>query len=653
MDHQTKLYFLVFFLLTPNLLSDNFLTNTPNNHGMVGLINMPTARIYEEGSFAFTGYAGATDQKIILASSPFDWLEASVFYTNISDKPYCEAADFFCSQDYKDKGFNLKVQVKEEDRLPAIAIGINDIGGTGLYGSEYIVGSYGIQNVDFHFGLGWGALNGTKDFKNPLSILDNQFKERPLYTFSEGGEFEFSKYFSNEDVSAFFGVSYLHNDRFLFKAERDTTLTPGLIGYEDSGIPLSLGMNFIYSKNLTFGISFERNNYLSLNFSFKRDAGNYVSFEYTEPEKIETENRTERFISNLNANDIGVNKIIEKGNAIGIEVTQFTHPSIEIIEEIIMIAKNESGLTKEVITNYKIANLDVEKNFDDDFEKNSVTLYDRAKKAGFNTETRLNFRPFLAAREGFFRASLLLENDSEYVFTDDFFVSSNLKYSIYDNFDDLTLPPETTKPAQVRSDVKDYLRNLNDGVSIGRLQADYFNSPSENNHIVVTAGILEEMFSGIGMEYLHYDNDKNYAYGFEIFHVQKRGYDLRFDTLDYKNITGHFNFYYRNYGSIPFDAKLSLGEYLAGDKGFTLDLSRTYKNGVKFGVFATFTDVSAKDFGEGSFDKGIYFNIPIYRNLVNYTWRPLTKDPGAKLNRKNSLYDLLIRFNENNWFCAI
>ena len=53
-------------------------------------------------------------------------------------------------------------------------------------------------------------------------------------------------------------------------------------------------------------------------------------------------------------------------------------------------------------------------------------------------------------------------------------------------------------------------------------------------------------------------------------------------------------------------------------------------------------------FGEGSFDKGIYFNIPIADNLVSYTWRPLTKDPGAKLIRRNSLYDLLVRFKEIN-----
>ena len=49
---------------------------------------------------------------------------------------------------------------------------------------------------------------------------------------------------------------------------------------------------------------------------------------------------------------------------------------------------------------------------------------------------------------------------------------------------------------------------------------------------------------------------------------------------------------------IPFDAEVSFGEYLAGDEGATFELSRTYSNGTKFGVFATFTDVSAEHFGE-------------------------------------------------------
>ena len=157
-----------------------------------------------------------------------------------------------------------------------------------------------------------------------------------------------------------------------------------------------------------------------------------------------------------------------------------------------------------------------------------------------------------------------------------------------------------------------------------------------------------EVGRGFGFEYLYFKQDSNYAIGFEVFEVKKRDYEMRFGSLDYKNITGHLNFYYRNYGRIPFDAKISYGEYLAGDEGITIDLSRSFENGTKFGIFASFTDVSTDQFGEGSFDKGIYFNIPVFGNLINYSWRPLTKDPGAKLNRKNTLHDLLIRFRPIN-----
>ena len=58
--------------------------------------------------------------------------------------------------------------------------------------------------------------------------------------------------------------------------------------------------------------------------------------------------------------------------------------------------------------------------------------------------------------------------------------------------------------------------------------------------------------------------------------------------------------------------------------------------------------VNADFVGTGSFDKGIFFNVPIYGNFINYSWRPLTKDPGAKIIRKNSLHDLLVKFQPIN-----
>ena len=213
--------------LFPNLYGDSLIYNSLNNHGSIGLINMPTARFYDESSFGVTIYDGNPDQKVTMTSSPF-WLAWSLFfYTNIQNQRYCDNEfDPVCSQDYKDKGFNFKLRIKEEGILPALAVGINDIAGTGLYSSEYIVGSYGINKTDFHFGLGWGMLNGSEqNFKNPLGELDQSFFDRPDFFEGKGGQFQPSRYFSGDTVSPFFGISYAPNQKYLLKVEYDTTLT--------------------------------------------------------------------------------------------------------------------------------------------------------------------------------------------------------------------------------------------------------------------------------------------------------------------------------------------------------------------------------------------------------------------------------------------
>ena len=243
----------------------------------------------------------------------------------------------------------------------------------------------------------------------------------------------------------------------------------------------------------------------------------------------------------------------------------------------------------------------------------------------------------------------MLENDTEFIIRKDLFFNTNIKYSIADNLDDLYIPPVDTFPAQVRSDVKQYLKNMKDGgILIGRAQLDYHLTPAKNHHIMMSAGVFEDMFSGYGGEYLYFTPNTNYSFGVDVFKVFKRDYSWRFGLLDYENTMATLNFNYRNYGTIPFDMRVSAGEYLAGDVGYTIEFSRTFYNGVYFGAFATFTDVTTKQFGEGSFDKGIFFNIPIYGNLVNYTWRPLTKDPGAKLNRRHTLHGLLVKLQPIN-----
>ena len=95
--------------------------------------------------------------------------------------------------------------------------------------------------------------------------------------------------------------------------------------------------------------------------------------------------------------------------------------------------------------------------------------------------------------------------------------------------------------------------------------------------------------------------------------------------------------------------KLSVGEYLAGDVGYTFTGSKNFSNGVEFSAFFSRTDVSKELFGEGSFDKGIIVRIPfkIFSNeesLGRYVWRPLTKDPASLLVKHIDLFNEVQRY---------
>jgi hypothetical protein len=74
------------------------------------------------------------------------------------------------------------------------------------------------------------------------------------------------------------------------------------------------------------------------------------------------------------------------------------------------------------------------------------------------------------------------------------------------------------------------------------------------------------------------------------------------------------------------------------------------------GAWATRTNVSAEQFGEGSFDKGIYITMPFDAFFAKSTtstgtlaWSPLTRDGGARLSRFYQLYDLTSASDTNRF----
>ena len=118
---------------------------------------------------------------------------------------------------------------------------------------------------------------------------------------------------------------------------------------------------------------------------------------------------------------------------------------------------------------------------------------------------------------------------------------------------------------------------------------------------------------------------------------------MLFDLINYETTVGHLSFYYDAAGL--FDLELNIGRYLAGDWGATTTISRKFGNGWEVGGYATFTDVPFETFGEGSFDKAIYFSIPIdwlvstpTKSKRRLALRPITRDGGANLASARQLY---------------
>lgn len=638
MQYKIKLAF--FLLINSFIFSDSIKYNSPNNHGVIGLINTPTARFFEESSSAFTAYRGDPDKKITLTMMPYDWFEASIFYTSIEGRPYPS----YEWQDYKDKGFNAKFRLKKEGKLPALAIGFNDIGGTGIYSSEYIVGSYGVDNIDLHLGFGWGRLSGgSLQIDNPLGNLDKSFLIRDDNT-RQGGELRWKDYFSGEQVGIFGGISYLINEDWLFKAEYDTTEIPIQEGFPIRSSDYNFSIEFLKPRNSLISLSYERGDYLGIKIVFRDNSLNYISNDYKKLERFSATDKYQKLKEILAHNNIGIESRESYGESLNLVITEYAYSSFENLKANIKQSHIDAGLDVEkTLITYKsgglVGHTEIKKK-----DNKEPSLFDTYNFSGLNYSPKLVLRPFIAGREDFFKYALLAELNTQYVISKNFFWSSNFKYALIENFDELYIPPVDTYPNQVRSDIKDYLNNFSNRLIIGRSQLDYFKSFDEQHHLQFSVGIFEEMFSGYGGEYLWSRQENNIAIGLEAFKVYKRDYDLAFGLLDYSNLTAHVNFYYENEFLIPLSLKLSYGEYLAGDRGYTVDLSRRFENGVYMGMFFTRTDVPKEKFGEGSFDKGIYFRIPLSNDWFNFSWRPLTKDPGSKLLRKEDIYSQIRKY---------
>jgi hypothetical protein len=685
---------LIFSSIDEYFAHDNL--SSPSNYGNTGLLEIPNARFMEQASLRFNFSSSFPNEFTVLTATPFSWLEASYRYVEVKNRKYGPAT-YSKNQSFKDKAFDLKVRLlNEKYYIPGVALGLRDLAGTGVFSSEYIVATKSLGDFDITAGIGWGLLGSDDSIRNPFNSLHSSFETRTGET-GQGGDFKYSSWFSG-DAGIFGGVEYsLRKYGLKLIAEYDSS-DPQMNPSNPMTVKnkLNLGLNYHLSDSFQLGMSFDRGTNFRLSFSLKGNfyadtlpkprPKNVVSLNYEQKKKIIKD--PEIFYRSLNRSlrdetiFIQSATLEEEEVSVALGSNRFRSlPRIAGRSAAIVSALAPDDINKINIHimngDYEVATFMINREKFDAAKnsKGSVTEILKRSKLESNSNTPLilnssfnpiiNFPEFswtmspalkhqIGGPEGFYLGQLFWKTDTTIKFRRNLSLFTSFGINLYDTFDNLMNTSSSSIP-HVRSDIQDYLSEGKNNLQ--RMQLEYLASPYKDLYIRADLGLLEEMFGGLGGEVLYRPFTKNYSLGLTLHRVKQRGYKQRFSFLDgdkkYITTTGHASLYY----DLPMGvtATVSLGKYLAGDKGGTLDLSRRFHSGFSLGIFATKTNLSAEEFGEGSFDKGFYFSIPtslFYSDFrtgnISFGLHPLTKDGGAFLIQHHSLFSLLGDSNQQS-----
>ncbi|WP_224813539.1 YjbH domain-containing protein [Hasllibacter sp. MH4015] len=674
---------------------------TLNSFGMPGLIDMPTANSNPDGELTFTGSYSNVGGRGTLAFQVLPDVTASFRYSGI-DLTNSLGRDLVF-----DRSFDLHWQVVDEGAwLPALAVGIRDIGGTGIYGGEYIVATRHLGEQDqvaVTVGMGWGRFGGRNSFTNPLGVFDDRFETRPARTGGNGGTLNADQYFRG-DAALFGGIEWQATDRLRVQLEYSSDLytAEAADGLFSADSPFNIGATYAFSDTLTgsayvlggevFGISLAYA--INPNRPFipasaldapprplaVRPLQNapYDTGWVNQPggAQVLSDNFDQLFEDqglHLVALDVDAHRA-----TIRVRNTQFNHesqalgrvlramsaalpPSVETFEVIFVV--NDLDTSRVRISRRDLELLE----FDPGGAELALAVAEiedaRTTADPQGIEVRIpqsryswGIGPYVDA--SFFDpdnpilVDIGVEFSGEYRFGNGLVASGTLRGSVIGNFEDSQIvnagrPPPPNPPPPVRTEAALYRQQGH--LYIQDLTLAHYARPGENLYSRVTVGYLERMYAGVSAELLWQPADSRLGLGMEVNHVWQRDYDGGFGLRDYQVTSGHVSAYYRL--NDDFDLQVDAGRYLAGDWGSTITLERTFDNGWRVGAFATFTDVSFASFGEGSFDKGITIDIPLAwflgtsnRNTQSGTIRPVLRDGGARLNVDGRLHEMVIDY---------
>lgn len=658
---------------------------TTSNYGTPGLIETPSAEMYPDGTLAFT--SGVLDRTLraTMTFQMLPWVHGSFRYAVIEG---------FDGQigDRFDRSFDLHFLLREESRsAPALALGLRDFGGTGIYASEYLVATKTFrERLKLSGGIGWGRMAGRGSFSNPLGVLSDRFKTRPDASaggISTTGQIDFGNWFRG-DAALFGGASWAWNDQLTLLAEYSPDLYSqerDRIGFEAAS-PFNFGARYRFENGTQLTASYMYGTTFGLSYSYFIDPRQSVApggqgaapppllpidrvalASWNLPDGAAAPARRQQVLAQkLQQEGLRLVYLETDGDSlrIGVENSRYGQSAQAIGRTARVLANTQPAQVQGFdialmangvpLSSVRIARNDLyelEHDLDSawrSFARAEVSDSISLVKGGFTRDAyphfSYRFGPYLQA--SFFdpdaplRYEIGAQLGLDYTAAPGLTLSAGLRQPAAGNLDD-SQRQSNSVIQRVRSDWGLYAQQSD--LRIEHLTAEYIWRPGENLYARATLGYLESMYGGLSGEILWFPANSRLALGAELNYVRQRDFDVLFGFQDYSTATGHISAYYDLPGE--YHAQVDAGRYLAGDYGATLTLDREFANGFKIGAFFTLTTVSFDDFGEGSFDKGIRLEIPVSwltgrpsRDRLAQVIRPVLRDGGARLNVRNRLY---------------
>lgn len=663
-----------------------------NFYGSPGGIDMPSAEMMPDGTFATTlsNFGGQTRITLTFQATP--WMSASFRYHGMRD------LNLFGFKTYYDRNFDVRFRLWREGRYrPQVALGLQDFSGTGLFGAEYIVASKSFRTPAWGGaardggrllvtgGIGWGRLGSY----NSLGSLGS----RPVYSgaTSRGGEPSYDQWFRGP-YALFGGIEWRPNDRLGLKLEYSSddyvteTQTASLF---ERRSPFNFGVEYQWTRSTRLGAYYLYGSEIGVSAQIQLNprqpitrlavpapypvqpreqwAGPPESWDLDWANNRETVLGLRDRLAETLKRDGLVLESLEVGPTeaeLRYRNPRYTAQAAALgraarAMAATMPASVETFRLVPVVDGMAISAVILRRSDLEALEFDSrsaealraVTgLADAAARPGPGAMQGAGLYPDFSwslahyTSPSYFDPSLPFRLDlgvdlrATWRPAPGWRISGKLRQRVWGNIKDGRLSNSVLP--HVRTDATLYAQ---ESTTLENLYVARQWRPGRNLYARITAGYFESMYGGLSGEILWKPVGSRLGLGVEGNYVIQRDYDQRFGFQSYKIFTGHASAYYDLGGG--YEAQVDVGRYLAGDVGATISLDRTFANGWSVGGFFSQTNVSAADFGEGSFDKGIRFRIPLTTLLgkpsragLGLTIRPVQRDGGQRVTVPGRLY---------------